>query len=85
MTTQFRVFLNSGIKLNDKREHHGRPTMMPSFIVIHPLQLPQQDLPVGDNYITNSRHDMLFGHWVSFAEKQQRVCPYFQDFSTSSS
>jgi hypothetical protein len=22
---------------------------------------------------------------VSFAEKQQRVCPYFQDFSTSSS
>jgi hypothetical protein len=22
---------------------------------------------------------------VSFAEKQQRVCPYFQDFSTRSS
>jgi hypothetical protein len=21
---------------------------------------------------------MLFGHWVSFAEKQQRVGPYFQ-------
>jgi hypothetical protein len=84
--------------------------MMPSFVVLHPLQLPagrdlsrphinkgvpgttyyskaeyintQQDLPVGDNYITNSRHDRLFGHWVSFAEKQQRVCPYFQDFST---
>jgi hypothetical protein len=23
----------------------------------------QQDLPVGDNYITNSRHERLFGHW----------------------
>jgi hypothetical protein len=40
----------------------------------------QQDLPVGDRYITNSRHQRLFGHWGSFAEKQQRVCPYFQDF-----
>jgi hypothetical protein len=29
----------------------------------------QQDLPVGGNYFTNSRHDKLFGHWVSFAEK----------------
>jgi hypothetical protein len=64
--------------------------MMPSFIVLHPLQLPvgrdlsgshinkgitwntnyskaeytntQQDLPVGDNYFTHSRHDRLFGH-----------------------
>jgi hypothetical protein len=68
--------------------------MMPSFIVLHPLQLPagrdlsghtspktlpgatdyskaeytntQQDLPDGDNYFTNSRHDRLFGHWVCF-------------------
>jgi hypothetical protein len=23
----------------------------------------QQDLPVGDNYFTNFRHDRLFGHW----------------------
>jgi hypothetical protein len=45
----------------------------------------QQDLPVGDSYITNSRHESLFGQWGSFAKKQQRVCPYFQDFSTSSS
>jgi hypothetical protein len=87
--------------------------MMPSFIVLHPLQLPagqdlsgphitkvlpraadyskaeytntQQDLPIGDNYFTNSRHDRLFSHWVSFAEKQHGICPYFQDFSTSSS
>jgi hypothetical protein len=22
----------------------------------------QQDLPVGDNYFTNSRHERLFGH-----------------------
>jgi hypothetical protein len=29
----------------------------------------QQDLPVGDNYFTNSRHERLFGHWDSFAEK----------------
>jgi hypothetical protein len=68
--------------------------MMPSFIVLHPLQLPvgrdlsgphinkalpgttdyskaeytntQQDLPVGDNYFTNSRHDRLFCHWSFF-------------------
>jgi hypothetical protein len=68
--------------------------MMPSFIVLHPLQLPagqdlfgphinkgitwntyyskaeytntQQDLPVGDNYFTNSRHDRLLGHWGFF-------------------
>jgi hypothetical protein len=45
----------------------------------------QQDLPVGDRYITNSRNESLFGHWVSFDEKQQRVCPYFQGFSISSS
>jgi hypothetical protein len=68
--------------------------MMPSFVILNPLQLPatpghttpkalpgatdyskaeytntQQDLPVGDNYFTNSRHDRLFGYWVSFAEK----------------
>jgi hypothetical protein len=68
--------------------------MMPSFIVLRPLQLPagrdlsgphsnkgitwnhrlhkaeytntQQDLPVGDNYFTYSRHDRLFGHWSFF-------------------
>jgi hypothetical protein len=71
--------------------------MMPSVVILHPLQLPagrdlsgphitesitwityyskaeytntQQDLPVGDNYFTNSRYERLFGHWVSFAEK----------------
>jgi hypothetical protein len=68
--------------------------MMPSFVVLHPLQLPagrdlsrphitkalpgatnyrkveysntQQDLPFGDDYFTNSRHDRLFGHWGLF-------------------
>jgi hypothetical protein len=29
----------------------------------------QEDLPVGDNYFTNSRHGRLLGHWVSFVEK----------------
>jgi hypothetical protein len=29
----------------------------------------QQDLPIGDNYFTNSRHERLFGCWVAFAEK----------------
>jgi hypothetical protein len=29
----------------------------------------QQDLPVGDIYFTNSRHERLFGHWVAFAKK----------------
>jgi hypothetical protein len=29
----------------------------------------QQDLPVGGNYFTKSRHVRLFGYWVSFAEK----------------
>jgi hypothetical protein len=33
----------------------------------------------------NSRHERLFGRWCSFAEKQQRVYPYFQYFSTNSS
>jgi hypothetical protein len=54
--------------------------MMPSFVVLHQLQLPagrdlsgphitkgitrsnrftQQDLPIGDNYFTNSRYDRL--------------------------
>jgi hypothetical protein len=69
--------------------------MMPSVIILHPLQLQpggispghtspkalpgsthyskaeyantQQDLPVSDNYFTNSRHERLCGHWVSFA------------------
>jgi hypothetical protein len=29
----------------------------------------QQDLPVGDIYFTNSRHERLSGHWVAFAKK----------------
>jgi hypothetical protein len=45
----------------------------------------QQDLPSSDNYFTNSRHDRLLATGLLFAEKKQRVCPYFQDFSTSSS
>jgi hypothetical protein len=32
----------------------------------------------------NSRHERLFGWWSSFAEKQQRVGPYFKYFSTNS-
>jgi hypothetical protein len=40
MTTQFRVFKNNEIKLRGMRKHHGRPAMMTSFIVLHPLQLP---------------------------------------------
>jgi hypothetical protein len=36
----------------------------------------QQDLPVGDNYFTNSRHDRLLATEVSFAEKQQRICSH---------
>jgi hypothetical protein len=28
------------IKLNGARKHHGRPAMMPSIFVFHPLQLP---------------------------------------------
>jgi hypothetical protein len=31
----------------------------------------------------NARHERLFDRWGSFAEKQQRVCPYFQYFSTN--
>jgi hypothetical protein len=29
-----------GIKLRGKREHHGRLAMMPSVVILHPLQLP---------------------------------------------
>jgi hypothetical protein len=44
----------------------------------------QQDLPVGDT--TSPTLDMKgFLATGALAEKQQRVCPYFQDFSTSSS
>jgi hypothetical protein len=39
MTTKFIIFENNGIKLNGARKHHGRPAMMPSFFVFHPLQL----------------------------------------------
>jgi hypothetical protein len=30
-------------------------------------------------------HERLFGYRFAFAKKKQRVGPYFQDFSTSSS
>jgi hypothetical protein len=74
--------------------------MMPSVVVLHPLQLPaggispghtspkalpgstyyskaeytntQQDLPVGDHYFTNSRHEKLFGYWVAFLLKSNK-------------
>jgi hypothetical protein len=32
----------------------------------------QQDLPVGDNYFTNSRHERLFGYWVAFLLKSNK-------------
>jgi hypothetical protein len=87
--------------------------MMPSFIVLHPLQLPAgRDLSgphinkgitwnhklarlsiliLSRTYLsvitTSPTLDMIgfLAAGVSFAEKQQRICPYFQDFSTSSS
>jgi hypothetical protein len=40
MTAKIRVLKIAEIKLNDVRRHHGRPTMMPSIFVFHPLQLP---------------------------------------------
>jgi hypothetical protein len=70
--------------------------MMPSVIILHPLQLPggispghtspkalrgstyyskaeytntQQDLRVGDNYFTNSRHERFLATEFLFAEK----------------
>jgi hypothetical protein len=72
--------------------------MMPSVVILHPLQLPagrdlsgphitesitwinilyskteytntRQDLPVGDNYFTNSRHERLLATEFLFAEK----------------
>jgi hypothetical protein len=88
--------------------------MMPSFIVLHPLQLPARrdlsrphitkDINYNQQIIarlsililsktypsviaTSPTLDMrgfLVGG-VFFAEQQQRVCPYFQDFSTDSS
>jgi hypothetical protein len=88
--------------------------MMPSFVVLHPLQLPagagslrathQQRYYLEQQIIarlsililsktyplvitTSPTLDMIgfLATGVSFAEKQQRICPYFQDFSTSSS
>jgi hypothetical protein len=44
---------NSGNQLSGKREHHGRPAMMPSVVVFHPLQLSAgQDL--SEPHITES-------------------------------
>jgi hypothetical protein len=45
----------------------------------------QQDLTVGWWKITNSLDMQSFWLVDCFAEKQQRVCPYFQDFSSNSS
>jgi hypothetical protein len=38
----------------------------------------QQDLPVGDIYFTNSRHERLFGHLVSFAENNKEYVLTFK-------
>jgi hypothetical protein len=71
--------------------------MMPSVVILHPLQLPagwispghtspkalprstyyskaeytntQQDLPIGYNYFTNSRHERLLATKFLFADK----------------
>jgi hypothetical protein len=45
MITKFRVLKTTEIKLNDARKHHGRPAMMPSIFVFHPLQLPARRDP----------------------------------------
>jgi hypothetical protein len=38
----------------------------------------QQDLPVGDNYFTNSRHEKLFGHWVSLLKSNKEYVLTFK-------
>jgi hypothetical protein len=38
----------------------------------------QQDLPVGDNHITNSRHERLSGHWVAFAKSNKEYVLTFK-------
>jgi hypothetical protein len=72
---------------------------MPSNIVFLPFQTSpennnkskaeytntQQDLTVGWWKITNSIDMQSFWLVDYFAEKQQRVCPYFQNFSSNSS
>jgi hypothetical protein len=45
----------------------------------------QQDLTDGWCKITNSLDMQSFWLVDCFAEKQQRICPYFQDFSSNSS
>jgi hypothetical protein len=46
MIAKFRVLKTTEIKQNSARKHHGRPAMMPSIFVFHPLQLPaKRDLP----------------------------------------
>jgi hypothetical protein len=81
--------------------------MMPSFIVLHPLQLPagqylsgphitkgitcgtsdyskveytntQQDLPVGVNYFTNSRHDRLLATGVFLLKSNKEYVVTFK-------
>jgi hypothetical protein len=50
---------------------HTSPKALPGAIDYSKVEYTntQQDLPVGDNYFTNSRHGRLYGHWVYFAEK----------------
>jgi hypothetical protein len=79
--------------------------MMPSFVILHPLQLPagrdlsgphitkgitwsnrskteytntQKDLPVGDIYFTNSRHERLFGHWFLLLKSNKKYVLAFK-------
>jgi hypothetical protein len=80
--------------------------MMPSVVILHPLQLPagwdlsgphitkalpgathyskaeytntQQDLPVGDNYFTNSRHERLLATGFLFLKSNKEYVLTFK-------
>jgi hypothetical protein len=98
MTTKFRVLKTAELNYttrgasqeacHDAFIHHLPPTPAPSLTVPGTIDYTKteytntkRDLTVGDSYIMKG----FLATGVSFAQKQQRVCPYFQDFGTSSS
>jgi hypothetical protein len=72
---------------------------MPTNIVFFPSQTSPENNNKSNAEYTNTKQDLTDGWWKitnsvdmqtfwpvdCFVEKQQKICPYFQDFSSNSS
>jgi hypothetical protein len=60
------IFNKYSYKNKKSKLHFGNRVTVLNDFIYQTGGSTQQDLPVDDNYFTNSRHHRLFSHWGFF-------------------